>query len=162
MLHKLSRAFLVVAFALFFGAAGGCGTTTQTTEGPRPTVEVVAQDTVADVLKVLDDLYRAAVLKHNAAAGAMDPAAFTAEGMKLRRFQSALLAAWDVEIGWKKSSGAASPVSVLAPLCDSFDDFTTQAIGAGVMTLEQKTKVKPFVDAACAAIVPTPTPRPEG
>jgi hypothetical protein len=123
------------------GCPGSTGTTV-TTYGPRPTAEVVAQDTVADILKNLEDGYKAAVVAHDARFGTEDPVKHAANRALLIKEHDALIAAANALVAWKQAAGSSySPASVIQPLIDSLPDYVKLAVDLGALTQVQGDKI---------------------
>jgi len=126
----------------------GCAGTIQTTQGPRPTTEVVTQDGVADTLAALDLGYKEAVRIHD------DPATVAKESAEVHAKARATLitqhdgltAAWNVLIAWKKASASAySPRDVIQPLVAALPSFLALAVDEGAMTQAKADEVSAFV-----------------
>lgn len=128
-------ALLLVCAVALFGCASG--TTTTSTGAVRPSAEVQAEDTVADILKELSDVYRTARAKHDALAG-QEPADVHAARRKVLVAQAAgLRAAWTALGATKTATAGGSLSDVLRPLLKSAPDFITLAVELGVLTPER-------------------------
>lgn len=143
---------LALACALLsLGCASG---TVHTSQGERPAAVVEAQDNVADILKILDDGYKAAVAKHDATPvcgpttlGTCEPEAVHAEHRKvLLRERAALRLSWDGLIAWKRSTSDVPPAALFTrELAAATPDFLDLAGAFGVMSPTTIERVKKFL-----------------
>lgn len=145
------RPWLVAALLLILMAYAllGCATgTVQTTYGPRPAAEVQAQDLAADVIASLEDGYRAAVVAHDARVLTEDPLQHAANRALLIKEHDALVAAAQVLIQWKMTSGSGySPAAVMQPLLDSLPAYLRLAVSLGAMKQSDADKVLAYARA---------------
>jgi len=103
-----------IAVVLTVVLLAACSGTVQTTQGPRPATVVVAQDSIADVLKALRDQYRAAVKRHDGPEGAAEPTELHAKHRAvLLKAKPVLETTWDGLIAWKEGAPGASPEVVV-------------------------------------------------
>lgn len=148
-------AALVIGLSL--GGAIGCSSTpgtTTTAYGPRPTAEVVAQDTVVDVLKTLEDGYKTAVIAHDARAATEDPLVHAAHRALLIKEHDALVAAATTLIAWKQAAGSSySPASVIQPLVAALPDDLKLAVELGALTQAQADKILAYAKAMFPTIL---------
>jgi hypothetical protein len=138
------RPWLVAAllFALALAALGCATGTVQTTYGPRPAAEVQAQDLAADIIASLEDGYRAAVVAHDQRVMTEDPLKHAANRALLIKEHDALVAAAQVLIQWKMTSGSGySPAAVMQPLLDSLPAYLALAVDLGAMKQADADKV---------------------
>jgi hypothetical protein len=136
----LRRRRVFLAFTLVFSLLLlGCGTGTITTSTGQvvPAGTVMAQDTAADVLKSLDDAYKAASAAHDAIAATEDPVVHAKHRTTLLATLSGLRSSWDALIAWKGASTGAAPPDILKSVVGSAPDFV--ALALQLKAIDQKT-----------------------
>lgn len=151
---------LVVVLSLsLFGCATG---TTQTTQGPRPAAQVQAQDSIADVLSLIQDVYVQAVAAHDARALTEDPAIHAANRATLLAARDGLSAAWASLMVSKTISNGAPPMTVVRSVLDVTDPLLALANRLGVISPSTETTIRTFIAAARAALAAVPSTPPAG
>jgi hypothetical protein len=148
-------AILVAALLAIAGVMFGCatGSVTTSTGAVVPAATVQAQDTAADVLKLLSDAYSKAVAVHDSRVAIEDATTHAQHRALLLQVHSGLDAAYAAMISWKQAStGSAVPVTVLAGLKSSLPDFLNLAVSFKLLTQTQADQITAFAGPILAGV----------
>lgn len=145
-----AAAGLLLAIAACLSACSG---TIQTTQGPRPATEVVAQDTAADVLSWLKAGYVIAVRVHDERVSTDTVEVHAAHGRVLRTFLPGLKGAGNALEGWKAGTSGAPTAQVLCPLGRSLPQFLELAGALGALPPDKVQRIlafaRPILEVPC-------------
>lgn len=147
---RAAAAVLLLAVAAAFLACSG---TIQTTQGPRPATEVVAQDTAADVLSWLKEGYKIAAREHDARVSTDTAEVHKRHGDALRTFLPGLKGAGNALEGWKAGTSGAPTAQVLCPLGRSLPQFLELAGALGALPPDKVQRIltfaRPILEVPC-------------
>jgi hypothetical protein len=153
---RLSLIFAALAVASLCVSLLGCaqGSVTTSTGATVAASTVQAQDTTADILKLLSDAYMKAVQVHDSIAAVEDPAIHAKHRTLLLEVHNGLMASYAAMVTWKEvdgASGSAVPVGVLRGLGNSLAPFLDLAVQFKLITQERADQAKAFAKPILAA-----------